>query len=106
VFNIIGDRLIGQSCQLVQFTVQAIQFWNLQQVTGMVQPGLQTLDARQLLGQVFRLLLVARSDAGRRLRPTAGAAASWRPGQRTLAVAAHIALQGPGAGQQPAGRVQ
>ena len=98
-------RQPGEGARLSVEGAPAIQFWNLQQVTGMVQPGLQTLDARQLLGQVFRLLLVARQAQGDGF---VGQQA-WQPvGDLggALAVAAHVAVLGPGAGQQPARSVQ
>ena len=71
----------------------------------MVQPGLDAFDARQLLGQVFRLLLVALQLQG---DGVVGQQA-WQPVgdlRSALAVATHITLGRPGAGQQPAREVE
>lgn len=56
----VGDgRLVGQLRQFVQLAVQSIHFRDFQHVARVVQPDLDALDARQLLGQIFRLLLIA-----------------------------------------------
>ncbi|MND97790.1 hypothetical protein D3C80_901200 [compost metagenome] len=67
----------------------------------MVQPDLDAFDARQLLGQVFRLLLVTLQlqRSGFFAQQARQPAAQLRS---ALAIATGVAVGGPGAGQQPA----
>ena len=51
--RLVGNRLISQYRQLIQLAVQTVQFRDFQHVARQTQPGLNALDARQLLGQVF-----------------------------------------------------
>jgi len=101
----ISDRLVGQLRQLVQFAVQTVQLRNIHHVTRMVQPGLDAFDTRQLLGQVFRLLLVARQLQGDGIFGQQ----AWQPVgdlRSALTVATHVAVGGPSAGEQPSRQVQ
>ena len=101
----IGDRLVGQLHQLVQLTIQTVQFRNVHHLAGMMQPGLDAFDTRQLLGEVLRLLLLARQLQGDGI---VGEQARQPVGdlRGALAVAAHIAIGRPGSRQQPARSVQ
>ena len=53
------DRLVREFLQLEQFAIQPIHFRQRAELACVPQPGQQPFDARQLLGEVFWLLLVA-----------------------------------------------
>ena len=46
VEHFVADRQVGQFVQLVQLAEQAVQVWAFEYLAGVVQPGLDTFDAR------------------------------------------------------------
>ncbi|MNY46900.1 hypothetical protein D3C86_1821240 [compost metagenome] len=92
---------MGLFAEFAQFAIQTVDFRHLQYAPGHAQPDQQALDARQLFGQVFRLLLVAVQLQVMAFLGQQG----WQPvAQRcgALAIAAVVACGRPALGQQPA----
>ena len=106
VFNIVCEWLIGQLLQLVHLAKQTVHFRNLQHATGQTQPRLNALDARQLLCQIFWLLLVTVQTQ----RDSFIRQQTWQPTAQlcsALTIATGRAtIHGPAALHQPARRVQ
>ena len=104
--SVFCDGLIGQVLQLVHLTVQTVNFGDVQHPTRQTQPCLNSLDAWQLLGQVFRLLLVAvQTQCDGFIRQQARQPAAQLCSTLTIATGG-ATVHGPAAVHQPARRVE
>ncbi len=97
---LIADRLLSQFVQLLHVAVQAVHLWCVQHMAGMVQPGHQLLDARQLLCQVLGALGVQRQLQGAAFLGNQVCKPACQK-RLALALATALAFGSPGTRQQP-----